>query len=159
MQINLVEFEAIVRRVDRVAPSSNESGVELHPFDTRNIHPGLCRVVRDLFDNGHYAQATFEAFKFIDNEVARHSNASEFGKRLMMRAFSETSPKIQLNRLATMTDRDEQEGFKFLFAGGMLAIRNPRGHEHAIHDDPDACLDHLTFASMLLRRLADAGYR
>jgi len=77
----------------------------------------------------------------------------------MMDAFSVATPTIQLNSLATPTERNEQEGFKFLFAGGVLAIRNPRGHKHDMLDDPDLCLDHLAFASMLLRRLADAGYR
>ncbi len=159
MQNKFAAFKTIVRRASRFTDRSNESSVELHPFEARNIHPALPSVVRDLFDNGHYAQATFEAFKFIENEVTRHSGASEYGKRLMMDAFSGATPTIQLNSLATPTERNEQEGFKFLFAGGGLAIRNPRGHKHDMLDDPDLCLDHLAFASMLLRRLADAGYR
>ncbi len=159
MRNSLAIFEAIVRRVARFVPNSHELPTELHPFEARNIHPALPTVVRNLFDNGHYAQATFEAFKFIDNEVARHSSPSGSGKRLMMTAFSESSPEIRLNPLRTTSERDEQEGFKFLFAGGMMAIRNPRGHKHAMQDDPDVCLDHLAFASMLLRRLAEAGYK
>ena len=159
MQNKFAAFETIIRRASRFTDRSDESSTELHPFEARNIHPALPSVVRDLFDNGHYAQATFEAFKFIENEVTRHSGASEYGKCLMMDAFSVATPTIQLNSLATPTERNEQEGFKFLFAGGVLAIRNPRGHKHDMLDDPGLCLDHLAFASMLLRRLADAGYR
>ncbi|HEY0590867.1 MAG TPA: TIGR02391 family protein [Thermoanaerobaculia bacterium] len=51
-----------------------------------------------------------------------------------------------------------QKGYRFVFAGGVLAIRNPRGHEYDVTDDPDTCLDHLSFVSMLLRRFAQAGF-
>ena len=49
--------------------------------------------------------------------------------------------------------------FQFLFAGSILAIRNPRGHEYDIEDSPDVCLDHLSLASVLLRRLQQSGYQ
>lgn len=41
---------------------------------------------------------------------------------------------------------------------GSTPIRNPRGHEFDVEDSPEACLDHLTFASMLMRRLEEAGF-
>jgi len=44
-------------------------------------------------------------------------------------------------------------------AGAMLGIRNPRGHKTGMVDDPDVCLDHLSLASMLVRRLDEAGLR
>ncbi len=46
-----------------------------------------------------------------------------------------------------------------MFAGSMLAIRNPRGHEVSLSESPDQCLDHLSFASFLLRRLEESGFR
>lgn len=136
-----------------------EQTEELHPFDARNIHPGLPPEIRRLFDNGHYAQATLEAFKFIDKQVQYHAGSSESGFRLMTQAFSEINPKIHLTPLATVTDRDEQKGYQFLFSGSVLAIRNPRAHEVCVKDDPDTCLDHLSLASLLLRRLEDAGFQ
>ena len=152
-------FEAVARQIalfsDR--PETTAS-VTPHPFDLRGVHPALPAVVRELFDDGHYAQATFEALKFIDGEVQRHAGSNESGTKLMMQVFGGDSPNIKLSALANTSDKDEQEGFKFLFAGAMLAIRNPRGHKYAVRDSPDDCLDHLSMASMLLRRLADAGY-
>ena len=76
----------------------------------------------------------------------------------MMSVFGGVQPSIQLTPLAKQSDKDEQEGYKFLFSGAVLAIRNPRGHEYEIVDDPDTCLSHLGLASMLLRRLEEAGY-
>jgi uncharacterized protein (TIGR02391 family) len=130
-----------------------------NPFDERNIHPDLPRKVRTLFDDGHYPEATFLAFKFLDKRVHKHSGIPESGQKLMMAAFSASNPKIKLNPLVTTSEVDEQEGYRFIFAGGMQGIRNPRGHEHTIVDDPDICLDHLSFVSLLLRRLEQAGYK
>jgi uncharacterized protein (TIGR02391 family) len=130
-----------------------------HPFDVRGIHEGLPQIVKRLFDDGHYAQATFEAFKFLDKEVARIAKSGLSGYKLMMDAFKDQSPAIQLTPLMTDTDRDEQKGYQFIFAGSVMAIRNPRGHEYAIKDSIDDCLDHLGLVSMLLRRIEKAGLK
>ncbi len=72
----------------------------------------------------------------------------------MMTALADSNPAIKLTDLVTTSDKDEQAGFKFIFAGVMSAIRNPRGHD--ITTDPiHRCLDHLSLASVLLRRLEE----
>lgn len=131
---------------------------ELHPFETRNIHPDLPKKVRKLFDDSHYAESTFEACKFLDDFVGKHAPGTKSGKDRMMKAFSETSPLIKLTALGTESEQNEQEGYKFLFAGTMIGIRNPRGHDHSMIDDPGTCLDHLGLVSALLRRLNQAGF-
>jgi len=75
----------------------------------------------------------------------------------MMMAFNKDKPLIQLNPLSSTSEIDEQDGFRFLFSGGVMAIRNPRGHEFDVADDVDVCLDHLAFASLLIRRLGQAS--
>jgi hypothetical protein len=75
-----------------------------------------------------------------------------------MEALREVKPLVQLTSLVDETDRNEQEGYKFIFAGSMIAIRNPRGHEYDLDDGMDDCLDHLGLASLLLRRLERAGF-
>jgi uncharacterized protein (TIGR02391 family) len=154
----LAQFERITRFAAQLSYGQRENLGAEHPFDTRNIHPTLPAVVYRLFDDGHYAQATFEAFKFVDKEVARLAKQAESGFKLMMAVFSEGSPILKLTPCSTTSEKDEQKGFQFLFAGSILAVRNPRGHEYAIHDSPDECLDHLALASVLLRRLEAAGF-
>jgi uncharacterized protein (TIGR02391 family) len=114
--------------------------------------------VRQLFDNGHYAQATFEAAKFLDKEVQRHAGLSGTGFKLMMAAFDPDKAPISLTPRSSESEVDEQRGFQFLFAGTSMAIRNPRGHEHSVLDDADTCLTHLSLLSLLLRRMIEAGY-
>jgi uncharacterized protein (TIGR02391 family) len=151
-------FEAIVRRAYWHTDVDAREEAAQHPFEIRAIHEALPSVVRDLFDNGHYSQATFEAYKYIDNLVRKLSQSSEAGFKLMTQAFSETLPMIRLTPCSTVSEKDEQQGYKFLFVGSVLAIRNPRGHEVGIRDTPDTCLDHLSLSSMLLRRLEQAGF-
>lgn len=151
----LATFEKIARLAGRLGtePGEEPRGQrQTHPFDERNVHPAISAVSLKLFDDGHYSQATFEAFKLLDLEVQKLSKINDSGFALMMAALSETSPKIKLTSLSTLSEIDEQKGYRFIFAGAMSAIRNPRGHQ--INIDPiDRCLDHLSFASVLLRRL------
>src|ERR1044072_6383620 len=145
-------FEQVTRRAHLFteAGDGEEGG---HPFEARNIHADLPADVQALFDNGHFAQATFEAFKFVDEEVRRIAGSSLFGVKLMMTAFDGNPPAVKLNPGMTLSEKNEQDGFKLLFAGAIKGIRNPRGHAVGIVDDPDICLDHLSLASVLLRRL------
>lgn len=154
MSIYLDSFERIVRSSKNIGQIAPAEGRPVHPFDERNIHPEIGSVSLRLFDDGHYSQATFEAFKYLDIQVKKLSGINDSGYKLMMAAFADANPKIELTNLATQSEIDEQMGFKFIFAGAMSAIRNPRGHD--INIDPiDRCLDHLSMASVLLRRLGD----
>lgn len=159
MDKHLSVFEAIVRKAHQFTEiDSRETGPK-HPFETRNVHQALHDIVQNLFDNGHYAQATFEAFKYLDRQVAHIANSNLTGRKLMMEVFRDQSPAIQLTTLSNDSEKDEQEGYRFIFAGSIMAIRNPRGHEYHIKDSLDDCLDHLSLASLLLRRVEKSGYK
>lgn len=151
-------FERIARRAHLFSDEAVTLGPVEHPFETRNIHPMLPELVRKMFDDGYYSQSTFEACKYLDKEVARLSKCTESGYKLMMKAFQEASPLVTLNALETDSEKDEQGGYKFIFSGTVMAIRNPRGHEYKIKDSIDECLDHLALISLLLRRLEKAGH-
>lgn len=151
---NLIRFERIARTAGNFGSTSQPSVSIAHPFDERNIHSAITKVSKALFDDGHYSQATFEAFKFLDTHVKTLSGVNDSGHGLMMNAFGEKNTKIKLTDMFTQSELDEQSGYKFIFAGSMSAIRNPRGHE-IIHDSIDQCLDHLSMASTLLRRIED----
>jgi uncharacterized protein (TIGR02391 family) len=146
-------FEQFVRNSNRLSDEPNEEIGGAHPFENQNIDAGFPSRVRELFDNAHYSEATFEAFKYIDKQVASQSGIHKSGEALMMDAFNVDSPKINIATFSGASGVDEQRGYRFLFAGALVGIRNPRGHEHSVVDSPDVCLAHLAFASMLLRKL------
>jgi uncharacterized protein (TIGR02391 family) len=134
-------------------PSADLESEALHPFDKLNIHPLIVDVCKKLFDDGHYSQSTFEAFKLIDRTVASLSNVKKSGFKLMLEVFHEKEQKIRLTNLSNESEIDEQKGYAFLFAGSLMGIRNPRGHLVGNLDTIDLCLDHLALASSLMRRL------
>jgi len=163
MMDRLKQFEVIALSLTKIGPpvpipEAVAVVAVVHPFDSRNIHPSLPAKVRKLFDDGHFAEATYHAFKFLDKKVEKHAGLKDSGFSLMMGAFNSKKPKIQLTPLMTQSEIDEQEGYRFVFAGGVQAIRNPRAHEFTVLDDPDTCLDHLAFVSLLLRRLEQSGF-
>lgn len=147
------KFETLVRATVSSDYCAVSSETLTHPFEQRNVHPLVVEVSQKLFDDGHYSQATFEAFKRLDKEVATVSGLrTGSGYKLMMQALNEERPIIILNPLSTTSQKDEQLGMKNIFAGAMSAIRNPRGHEN-LTDQIDVCLDHLSLASSLFRVL------
>ncbi len=126
-------------------------------FDALGFHPGIVEVSRELFADRYYAPAIFEAFKRVEIAVRCVSGLKDrSGKSLMAEVFNEQRPRIQLNTLANRSDRDEQEGFKFIFMGSMQGIRNPKGHEHIVQNDAFKTLEYLGLASLLLKRIDDA---
>lgn len=151
-------FERIARNAFQYTDSDFASLTTEHPFINRNIHDLLVPVCGDLFDNGHYSQATFEAFKYVDKIIQRLANSAKSGTGNVMSLFSGLNPELVICNEPSQTCKDLQEGYKFLFAGSMLAIRNPRAHEVLVRDSPEACLDYLVLASVLIRRLELSGY-
>lgn len=156
--VPLEHFERLVRNVSFFTdePASEEG--DQHPFMIRDIHTKLPKKVRKLFDDSHYAEATFHAAKFVDRRVAKMAGLELTGAPLMQQAFTEKNPKLAFNTLSSETERNEQKGYMSLFVGLVWAIRNPRGHESSIRDEQSLCLEHLGFISMLMRRLEEAGH-
>lgn len=127
-------FERVVRASPAPALADfsaheSEPQPDIHPFDSRNIHPDFPRKVRRLFDDGYFAEATFEAFKWVDKEVRRLSGSHKFGHAMMMDVFNENNAALALTPMIEQSEIDEQLGYRFIFAGSQSAIRNPRGHD------------------------------
>lgn len=126
-----------------------------HPFDSRNIHGEISKACINLFNDGHFEEAVFKAFKIIEITVREKSGCKGQGYALMMDVFDEKKPRLKFNELKSNSEIDEQRGLRNIFAGAFPAVRNPRGHDD-IPDTLDQCLDHLSFASYLMRHLDKA---
>lgn len=73
----------------------------------------------------------------------------------MQNVFSPKNPVLKFSDLQTQTEQSEQQGMMFLYAGAMLALRNPRAHE-IIEDDPEKALEYIAFLSLLAKSLDKA---
>jgi uncharacterized protein (TIGR02391 family) len=135
-----------------VTVETKENEPPIYLFDSMQLHPRIKRVSKSLFNSGHYAEAIFAAFKTINNFIKRKTGLQLDGKDLMTKAFNEDKPIIKLNKLEIQSDHDEQEGFRFLYMGAMVGIRNPKAHEDIRQINPYRTLEYLAFASLLMRR-------
>lgn len=133
---------------------------ELEEFSRRQFHPEVVRHARQLFLQGNYFHALFEAAKAYNVGVREKARANVNGQALMMKVWPCDAGVLKITECDSETDRNVQDGVKFLSSGLMRAIRNPTAHEPAV-DWPitkQDCLDTLSFVSFLFRQLDEAVY-
>lgn len=130
----------------------------------RSIHPEIAKVSIRLNIDEHYAQATQEAFKRLNeyvkekyrNLVQNHKNLD--GDGLMSTVFSPNKPvlKVECSQHGNVsTDSDYQKGIMLMMQGAMSAFRNPGAHETQTLTREDA-YRRIQFASMLMY-IVDSG--
>jgi len=139
-----------------ITPPRSPAEVAMQIFNGMKLHPKVVEASRELFKDGHYRDAIYRAFVEVNNSVKDKADSQLDGRKLMSTVFSLDSPIIKLNSLKTQSDRDEQEGFMFLFMGAMEGIRNPKAHENIIQNDPLRTVEYLGLASLLMR-IAEEG--
>lgn len=118
------------------------------------LHSTIEDVSRPLFESEHYAQAVEAAYKQVEaivkEKVADEIDEGIFGRDLMFQAFKEEDPLLQIPAdLNTVTNRNIQEGYKFLFAGAFQGIRNPKAHNN-LSIQKDTAIHMLFLASQLI---------
>lgn len=120
------------------------------------LHPDIQRVSEKLYRDGSYSEAACNAFIEINARVKKlyqalcpdDSNPPD-GQALMNKVFADKEPVIEVADRSTQTGKDIHMGTRFLFAGAMAALRNPKSHENNTIEKDDA-LRRLIFASMLM---------
>lgn len=118
-------------------------------YDELVLDPDLRGATRALYRDGHYTRSVEEGCKALIDLVKRRSGLAADGTPLMEAAFSEKNPRLRINRLRSQADRDEQVGYQRMFAGAILAVRNPRAHDGKRSDDADSALSLLVLVQHL----------
>ncbi|RBP79100.1 TIGR02391 family protein [Marinomonas rhizomae] len=129
-------------------------------FMSHSFHAEIVLHSKKLFIQGHYFHAVFEACKVYNKKVQEKAQSEKDGQNLMLDVWGADNGVLKITPCQTETDRNTQNGIKFLSAGLMQAIRNPTAHEPAI-DWPvnkQDCLDLLGFLSYLFRQLDKSTY-
>jgi uncharacterized protein (TIGR02391 family) len=106
------------------------------------INSKIANVTRKKFESGFYSDSIESALKEINStvkEITKRKTGEEMdGSKLMQRAFSLTSPVIELDDLTTESGRNVQQGFLQIFSGAMTGIRNPKAHNNTDIDINEA---------------------
>jgi uncharacterized protein (TIGR02391 family) len=118
------------------------------------FHSTIISHCKDFFEQEHYSTAVNEACKVYNSEVQSKSGINKDGQDLMMNAFGE-SGQIKITKMLNDTDRNTEEGMKFLSAGIVRAFRNPTAHTPSKDNEfsKDDCIDILRLLSYLFKQL------
>lgn len=123
------------------------------------LHPDIQKVSGKLYRDGSYAEAACNAFIEIDSRLQKiyrekrpNTEKELSGQTLMNKIFADNNPIFVAGDLTTQTGRDIQSGTRFMFAGAMDALRNPKSHQNIIIAKEDA-MRRLIFASMLMYKI------
>ncbi len=148
-------LETIIELFNEKLQDGGESpaGKARRAFGDLDLHPEILRASAKLFEDGHYAEAVESGCKVLDLLVKMRSMRSDpSGTELMQLVFSPKTPILKFNDQATESEKSEQQGMMYLFAGAMLALRNPRAHG-LVKDHPQNAVEYLSFISMLAKSL------
>lgn len=147
-----------------LAKSKRENNIEevsilkVKNFNKEFIDRNFCKEIEDccmeLFNQNNYFHAVLEATKLYNNIVQEKSKLKKDGQDLMMQAFGEQGI-LKITNCSTETEKNFEEGIKFLSAGLVRAFRNPTAHEKKTNwsIDKDDCLDILSLVSYLLKQI------
>lgn len=128
-----------------------------------HIHPRIISVSKKLYLDGHYANAAEDAFIEVNAHVKKLYSAFNpnepkipDGVTLMNKLFSEDNPLVSIHDRSTQTGRDIHNGYRFMLAGAMSALRNPKAHSNDEKLSPEEAMRRLMFASMLMYKIDEA---
>jgi len=159
------DLESIIKKYEILGieekPAEKKKGKDtiaspIQLFDAMQFHPKVIQVSESLFKTHNYASAIFEAFKAVNNYVKAKTGLTLDGVNLMEKVFNENKPILKLNELLDTSDKNEQKGFKYLFMGSQMGIRNPKAHENIKQEDPNRTLEYLSIASLLMKRIDES---
>lgn len=141
------QMETLVKKLPPATPSLSQMG----------SHPRVVEVAAKLVEDGHYAQAVFEAFKALEEHVRDKTGVCDkYGAALMAHVLNEKSPILKIKPSHPTTSNEEQEGFKLILMGSILAIKNPKSHRTLKLNSEHRALLYLAFASLLFELVDDA---
>jgi uncharacterized protein (TIGR02391 family) len=152
--------DAIVARVGQLLEPDAVPAVRLqHVFERLTLHPVIRSASEKLFGGGHFREAALNAGIALIDYVKEKSGRKDLdGVSLMTTVFSVDNPTLTFSKRKHQSEKNEQLGHMYLFAGAVLAVRNPRAHGLQ-PDSPEESLDAISFFSFLAKRLDRATKR
>jgi uncharacterized protein (TIGR02391 family) len=148
-------------QIDRLQAEFDEDLLEDYPDDVEGfdfwslLHSSIVPEARKRFRARFYAEAVLAALKVISLEIKSRTGLDLDGAQLMTKAFAPSQPYLVFDPADTETARSIQQGYLQIFAGTMMAVRNPKAHEF-VEIDANRCIHFLYLASLLAHKLDEA---
>lgn len=127
-----VDFEAeiIAMNLPKERPKTVPPPIAIQKIlDAYILHPSLLPDCKKMFIEGHINESVRKALERFEKTIQDlTSTHDKQGADLMAAVFSEQTPKIKFNNLATPQEINKQLGFKFVCMGIMHWWRNNLSH-------------------------------
>ncbi len=108
---------------------------------------------RELLNDRHFTEAVRSALQRFESAVQKRSGLTkETGTALMGKAFGDKSPSLKVRKAETPGSQ-EQEGYRFIAMGAMLALRNKYSHGQRVRLSEQQAHEQLGIVSYLFRML------
>ncbi|MFJ8531677.1 TIGR02391 family protein [Bacillus sp. NPDC094106] len=117
-----------------------------------NIEQELWRAIEKNYENESYSTAILDAMHLLTDTIRNKTGLEGDGSGLIGQAFGGESPKLQLNKLQTESEKNIQKGMQELLRGLYTTIRNPRSHER-YNDSKEEADSIIYFISYLLKTI------
>jgi uncharacterized protein (TIGR02391 family) len=118
-----------------IKKNENKEELAIILYDYLIDHPRIRRVSRPHWNNKQYRSAVLDAQIELENMVKERANYPKdnrgkelSGTSLMHKVFDVKNPILKWSDLKTRVLQDELDGYKLIFAGSVLGIRNPNAH-------------------------------
>lgn len=154
----VAHLEQIIRLLEEKIQDAgaDPAGRARAAFADLDLHPAIRNASESQLASGHYADAVRTACLALNIQVqAASGRYDKDGTDLMLDVFSPKRPTLTFNDLKDETDQSEQQGMMFLYAGAMLAMRNPPSHKILVYD-AERAVEAIAFVSFLAKQLARA---
>ncbi|MEZ3453116.1 MAG: TIGR02391 family protein [Oscillospiraceae bacterium] len=126
-----------------------------------HIHPQIAAVSKQLYLDGHYSNASCDAFIEVNDRVKKIFHILQPNEKVpdgdsaMKMVFSANSPIVELCDRSTDSGQNTQKGYMEMLSGAMSALRNPKAHANITITADDA-MRRLMFASLLMYKIDEA---
>lgn len=121
-------------------------------FNKENFHPELVDAVGPRLENGAFTDAVLAGIRCLTDRLREVGGVEGDGAQLVGQVLGGNVPAFALNKLATVSEKDEQKGIEQLMRGVYVGIRNPRVHE-VTEDSEDYAVRALVLIDLCLQYL------
>lgn len=158
------EVLKVIQKSSKKIEKQQEIKKCLELYDELILHSDIREVSESLYKNGNYRNSVLDAFIMIETMVKNKSKhpmdnrGKELsGVSLMHNVFDSNEPLLTWRPLREQTDKDELEGYKYIFAGAMQGIRNPKAHR-IFEQEPRRALQLLVLSNLLAELIDSSTY-
>jgi uncharacterized protein (TIGR02391 family) len=147
----------LAKEVQQHWSEPNHPQIEIGDF-WQIIHPKVVEASQNLFQDGHFAEAVSKALRALEEETKHKADLADqpiTGSQIMNKAFSPKEPLLKIPASHEGSAQSIQDGYRSLFAGIMMGVRNPLAHSNLEISREEAT--HLLFMASHLMGVLDSA--